>query len=436
MIYPQDSRGHLQKHTDIDTALAGALSLTTLATTDADPTSAFRVQQDARQSATFVAKHANSIAFVGDSITENGGQITANPNRSANGAFWPWALNSISQRLGLFGNFGVSGQQSGAILSRLPGILAQKPGWVHVLAGTNDILGGNSTSSCLANLTSMYDLLEAAPVCVVIGTVPPTQSMTTAQKIMLGTINDFIRLQAYTRHEFILVDYEAALTDSLSGALPATYTADGIHPNQVGGFLGGKALAAALAPRLTALPPLHASIVQGGKNLLGAGGRFFGGTGDSATGWKYQNYTVAPTLTQLPPRTDGINGFWTQYSVPNGDKVDILINVPLAGSAYAVGDTLEFLLEYQASNLDPAPAAFTTGFAPLLQAYDGGVMTSKANDLQWSAGSANYPTSDRSGVFRTSPVVVPAGTVLMQCVVQIRGGGLYRFDRATLRKIN
>jgi hypothetical protein len=83
MIYPQDSRGHLQKHTDIDTALAGALSLTTLATTDADPTSAFRVQQDARLSATIgqvaVPRWATATAYEAGAkvVSPNGDIVTA-----------------------------------------------------------------------------------------------------------------------------------------------------------------------------------------------------------------------------------------------------------------------------------------------------------------------------------------------------------------------
>jgi len=253
---------------------------------------------------------------------------------------------------------------------------------------------------------------------------------------MLSSINDYIRQQAYVRSGFIMVDYEAALTDPVTGEYLAGYTTDNTHPSEKGGFQGGRALANAIKPYLAVLSPLQAGISAPGKNLLGVGGRFHGGAGDITTGWKYQGFSVSPGLIQVQrgPTSD-ITGFWNQYAVPNGDAVDILINIPIDGVTFSIADKVEFIAEYQVDNLDQAPAALTTGFTALIQAYNGASMTSTAYDLQWTAGGANHPVVSRNGTFRTPPLTIPAGTTLAQCLINCHGGGNYRFDRATVRKV-
>lgn len=381
-----------------------------------------------------VSPTPRTLVVIGDSLTEKGGQISANVNRTRE-SFWTWGLNLIGQRLTLLANLGVGGEVSASILLRINAAIALNPAWIHILAGTNDVGTSVAMSATKANLTSMFDAVKAAKIRLIVGTIPPRNGSTAAQMNATTDLNMWIRDQAATRG-FVLCDYEAALLDPVTGQYPAGtgYTTDGIHTVSWGAFAMGRVFAEALLPFVPAGAPLAPQ--PGVLNLLGASGRAFIGDGSPAGGWKPGNYTVAPTNTRVT-RTDTVFGQWQQVVVPVGDISLYNVNVTVDGTTLSVGDTVEMLFEYDISALDAAPAAGTAWFTARTQLYiSGGFAGANMRfDLWGTSGIENFPTADRRGIFRTPPLTILTGTTLVQCLIECRGGGTYRFGRAVLRKV-
>ena len=411
------------------------------------PTREFMAAEAADESSPFRAELSRAIAesarvpqtlvVIGDSLTEQGGMVAGSPHRNTT-SFWPWGLNLLGQRLELLGNLGIGGEVTGSIAARIQGAIALNPGWVHILAGTNDIGTAKTLAYSIGNLTAMYDAVQGEGIRLAVGTIPPRNGMTQAQKDATAALNGWVRDEA-TRRGLVLIDYEAALTDIATSGYPsapstAQWTSDGIHMKSWAGFATGRAFANAMRPHLTAGSPL--SSVPGQVNLLGpVGARFALGDGSLANGWGRNNYSAIPAGS-TPARTDDVYGTWRQQIVATGDVCDMFVNVPL-GPALAVGDRVEFLFEYEVLNLDPAPAADSAWFTARTACYIGGTFPGEhmRYDLWASQGIENGPIASRSGVFRTPPLTVAAGTDLVQALIQMKGGGTYRFGRALLRKV-
>lgn len=82
------------------------------------------------------------MALFGDSLTEQGGTLPGGTSASADiRSFAPWAHGNVllGQVFTIAGIFGIGGQTATQIRARIADVLAVKPGWVHLLAGTNDM---------------------------------------------------------------------------------------------------------------------------------------------------------------------------------------------------------------------------------------------------------------------------------------------------------
>lgn len=174
---------------------------------------------EAELTATFVKPVARTLVVIGDSITEQGGMLTASPHRNTT-SFWTWGLNLLGQRLDLLANLGVGGQRTDEILARIANAVALAPGWMHVLAGTNDVGQDVPTATSTANLTAIYDAVQSAGIRLIVGTIPPRTTASAGQKERAAALNQWIREEASRRVGVILVDYEAALTDQGTGGYP------------------------------------------------------------------------------------------------------------------------------------------------------------------------------------------------------------------------
>lgn len=375
-----------------------------------------------------------TLVAIGDSHIEQAGQIPSNPQRTAD-SFLMWGLNLLGQRLELVANLGVGGDSSAGVLQRIRQATGYGAGWIHVLVGTNDAGSGIPAATIIANLRAIYDSVTNSASRLVVGTIPPRTGATTDQRNIAAQVNQWIRDEVTRRPGAVLVDYEAALLDPATGGYPAgAQWSDGVHVKPTGGFVSGRAFANALRPFIPAASPLAAQ--PGVVNLLGLAGRFFPGDGSTAGGWARSQYAVLPT-TSTPARTDDVYGTWRQEVIPNGDKCFYHVNVPVDGVALSVGNTVELLVEYDITALDPAPAANTAYLTVKAQAYvaDNFIGANMRYDLWSVPGSANHPVTPRAGTFRTPPLTIPVGATLIQCLIEARGGGTYRFGRATLRKV-
>lgn len=128
----------------------------------------------------------NTIVLLGDSITN---QNNVNQHLSDRGYF-TWANILLGQAFKVLYNAGIGGQRTDQFLTRLVSdVFAYKPAWCFVLGGTNDIVQGRDADTIFANLTAIYQRLQAANIRVIASTVPPSVGMDTTAKKKKRFIN-------------------------------------------------------------------------------------------------------------------------------------------------------------------------------------------------------------------------------------------------------
>lgn len=130
-------------------------------------------------------------------------------------------------------NQGIAGQRSAEIRDRLERALSQKPDYVILLAGTNDIYQGIDLGLTTRNLAGMYREMKRRGIVPIAATLPPFDTATPQQAAQVRQLNEWI-LRNAERLGVPQVDFYAAVTDRtqpdrLDG------TSDGVHPD-IGGY--------------------------------------------------------------------------------------------------------------------------------------------------------------------------------------------------------
>jgi lysophospholipase L1-like esterase len=108
------------------------------------------------------------------------------------------------------------------------------PGAVMILAGTNDVLQGDTAAHIFTVLTGMYDNARADGLPFAVCTLPPmAASAGLAHNAVIVDLNS--RLRAYAQAQKIpLADYYTALADPVSGELQAAFSSDNVHLTAAG----------------------------------------------------------------------------------------------------------------------------------------------------------------------------------------------------------
>ncbi|WP_166790644.1 MULTISPECIES: SGNH/GDSL hydrolase family protein [unclassified Cryobacterium] len=397
----------------------------------------------------------NGLALFGDSITFNGGRHAVNPTTYKDIGFWTWAQFLLGHAFTFLGNFGVSGEKTTPMLNRLNDVVNVRPGWVHILMGTNDVNNGIDISVTIANLDYVLNYFETAGIRVILGTIPPQNTLTATGAMQHRRLNAWIRMQGHTRRSVVIVDYFAALVNPINGNYAGSgflvQTNDGTHPAAIGAYVMGKTLAAALrAVGINAPAELFSDEADTTNTLLY--GQFSGaGVGAAPTGWTGSTPTGSGTVAySKPARTDIATQSpaartWQQLllapSAPGVATSMTLTNSNTRGGSWSVGDTIAASIVAKATALDQAPATLTqAGMSFSVQCLSSGfAVLARADDLYWVpgvAGYGNHTLDDRQGVFMTPPVVIPANTVYVQVQITIGGGGTYCFDQAGIQNLS
>jgi lysophospholipase L1-like esterase len=204
------------------------------------------------------------LAALGDSIVEHGrypatGQIDTTKLRTDAWGFTTWAAILSGRRFafdwsanfGLAGDTLVAGGPNPGMASRVPAILATRPHAVILMAGTNDDTALTGAAQSYGVLKAICRTLTAAGIKVVLMTTLPRASfaaLTTPQIL-------YARQQAAQRRHLcfalaksldnVFVFDAAALFQSptAAGLADAGLFFDGVHPNNKGAFVLGRALA-------------------------------------------------------------------------------------------------------------------------------------------------------------------------------------------------
>jgi lysophospholipase L1-like esterase len=162
------------------------------------------------------------VVFMGDSITEN------------------WGMGDPE----LFGhqvlNRGISGQTTPQMLVRFRSdVIALKPRFVHILAGTNDLAGNtgpNRPQDFKDNIMSMAELARAHGIHVILASIPPVASFNWRPQLhpvsRAQELNRWLREYA-SRNGFDYIDYYSVLAGP-HGEFKSELSNDGVHPNRDG----------------------------------------------------------------------------------------------------------------------------------------------------------------------------------------------------------
>ena len=139
------------------------------------------------------------------------------------------------------------------VLRMMADVVAHRPRYVHIMAGTNDIAGNTgpiTPAQTHDNLAMMAMIAKAAGIGVLLASVPPADGF--RWKPGLATVAPIRAINAWARdyaarNRITFVDYTPALATP-NGAMRPGFADDGVHPTPA----GYAAMEAVLTPILRA----------------------------------------------------------------------------------------------------------------------------------------------------------------------------------------
>lgn len=169
----------------------------------------------------FPAEGESRVVFLGDSITQG------------------WDLSVFFKGMP-YVNRGIGGQTTPQILLRFrQDVIALKPNFVVILAGTNDIAentGPTSVEAIEDNLKSMVELARKNGIRPILASLLPAASYPWRPEIRpidkMLALNQWMKQYAVTE-SIGYVDYYSAMVNDQHGLKPE-FSGDGVHPNEAG----------------------------------------------------------------------------------------------------------------------------------------------------------------------------------------------------------
>ena len=215
---------------------------------------------EARKS--LVRRPAPTVWKLGDSISANG--FTA-PTASADRVWSPdrdyllWASILSMGKIAYGGTAATGGFKTDQIIAtHLPTVLAARPTFCVVHAGTNDI-GTHTTAVTIANLKTIFDRLLAAGITPVATTMLPKETNKGSSREALDAMSAFVTRYADLKG-FPRVDWTTPFITTAGGwtgyasPTPGPYNYDDVHPEGGGAKVMGQALADVLTPLINTKP--------------------------------------------------------------------------------------------------------------------------------------------------------------------------------------
>lgn len=198
-----------------------ALSLTA----NADDVAGFSRYENANKQLVSEPNTGTRVVFIGNSITD----------------FWASSRPEFFSANDFIGR-GISGQTTYQFLMRFrEDVINLKPAAVVINGGTNDVAENMypyNSDRTFGNIISMVELAQANNVKVILASVLPASGFNWNTSIKdaadkIAALNARIKEYA-TANEIPYVDYYSEMVYGDNRALNPEYTADGVHPNDVG----------------------------------------------------------------------------------------------------------------------------------------------------------------------------------------------------------
>lgn len=355
-------------------------------------------------------------------------------------AFWAQALSGARVEFAQDLNFGVSGENSAAILERVDQAASSRADAVVVGGPTNDF-GATVVpyETTIAKLTAIIAALRAKNKRIYLITVPPIGhpsahyfTASDPKLLRLFRVNTWIKRTASQMRGVTVIDPWADIADPVSqygdfksGMVLST---DVAHYNPASAYYVGKLLAAEFIkvfPAIDWMAKNNFDLFDATSNptgnlatnalMDGTGGTLSGTTptptGSVATGWSLSGADAGLTLAGSKP--DSYTQRITLGGTP-GAGADRLVTLGQAVSQSSgrivSGDVLEAF-----AKVSVGPSTNLYGLALILQeTYNpgSGNVTLETRCGGNGGGVGNFmPTEAWSGVLRLPPFTVPAGTL-------------------------
>lgn len=199
--------------------------------------------------ADIIVKNGESVAFLGDSITQGGAASPGGYVRLVESGLAAQGVKITVIPAGIGGN------KSDQMLARLEkDVLSRKPTWMTLSCGVNDVWhaargAGVSLEDYKTNITAILDRCQAAGVKVVILTATQLRlPVTNPENVKLEAYNAFLRETAKARN-LPLADLNAAMAAEQAAlekaGIKRVLTTDGVHMNLYGNLMMAKGVLAA-----------------------------------------------------------------------------------------------------------------------------------------------------------------------------------------------
>lgn len=371
------------------------------------------------------------VAFLGDSITASGIENYNDSIRdSARGmGFWIPTLTRQAFRSHQNLNFGVAGDASTSIATRVDYVLQSGAATCVVLAGTNDVCMSMETAK--SNLSTIFQRLTDANILTIAVPILPRALDLDIGRKWRHAFNHWLHQQAGKYPNFRVISFDPAFGDPFApDGCPSPYcTYDGIHPMSLGSYYMSRPVADYLST-LRPSRPLQTDCIHdhyeadlnetGCLNqnplMLGEGGSVYEGFTDNSTvadKWHVAQSEGGGDLSKLALTASKIISDRTKLPAQRLHwKGDVFggwqshLGLTDFGLTYQnhlnPGDEIEFVVDIDAHG----PLDGVASIAIILSAHDNEVWRSTV------AGSSSVGDLLRiggySGVFRTPALALSA----------------------------
>jgi lysophospholipase L1-like esterase len=368
----------------------------------------------------------HSIAFMGDSITDQGFTgLTAFEARGYstwarifNGSTWDFEPNGTSNEF-------ASGGMSSALIeaTHLPEVLASDADVCFVHEGTNDYSAGQTPQQTADRILSHWLAIRNAGIIPIGSSILP-QVGNPGKSAWIVSTNTLLRDHAAT-NEVLFCDWTGEIESQAapeSGVGDLVWTPDNVHPGQAGAARLGRYLARFMGERFVfgvdPHPEIHPFVTRN-PQLAGSAGQ--------PQHWLPPSVPVGASLNSksldLDPET---GGNWWLIDVAQGTasspfvlQHDFLVPDALAGeSVYAVADFEVISGIFSSVRLRCSATSST------FDCNAGSV-----------ADSCDFTAADGVITLRTPRMTVPVGNVYATPQIVFTGSGVIQVRRAGLREV-
>jgi len=376
-------------------------------------------------------------------------------NRFSASGHWTWAQQKTGHWFRNVSALGVTGDYSHHVLARLGQLwqidpwgaaVAEPPGHVVVLVGTNDVGDGAVTSTTVINnLTAIKNYIIGRGAIPIFCTLMARGSMSAAQFQTMQEINAGIFAMGEDDTRVQVVDYFAATVDHLlTAGAPATnyMDTDQLHPVNLGGYVAGEALAATLTAISGNRTGKAISRFAGGIYNKYRNGQFIGTGGTNGTGVSgtvtasYVGARGGTTLTATASIvSSAYDSNWQRYvctGAAAGDSITHQLTVAnadtyatLVAMGLVAGDAIITEVEYSITS-----ATAVRDVVLALQIFNGSTWEFVFAGYDTAVGRKTLPDAAYSGKIQTPRIVLPASAQKVRIVasVEFNAGGAATVD--------